>query len=126
MHALINDEKYLSLIDNYYLVLEKTGYIKQGTLERLLMYEFLVDFVNDVAFFITDKDYAMIDELLRKLFTNGGCLMPYPVFCTNRVELAKFRGDGNVRITEDAYRDKDGNLIGNDIRVLEEWNVRIV
>ena len=79
-----------------------------------------------MIFFVTDEDYVKIDSLLKKLFTNGGCLMPYQVLCTNRVELSKYRGSGDVRITEDKYRDKDGNLIGNEIRVTEDWNLRIV
>lgn len=126
MFPLVDERKVLSFIDSYYIALEKTGYVKHSTVSKLLLYEFLTDFIENVIFFVTDEDYVKIDSLLKKLFTNGGCLMPYQVLCTNRVELSKYRGSGDVRITEDKYRDKDGNLIGNEIRVTEDWNLRIV
>lgn len=120
MFSLVDDNKLLSVIDRYYLVLEKTGYVKHSTVTRLLIYEFLADFIDNTAFFITEKDYNMIDSLLKKLFTNGGCLLPYPVFCTNRVKLHRYGADGTVRITEDLTVDKDGNFIGHETRVTED------
>ena len=123
--GLTDDKTMLSVVDNYYATLEKTGYVKHGTVVRLLAYEFLVDFINNTFFFITEEDYQMIDSLLKKLFTNGGCLLPYPVFCTNRVKLAGYGNDGIVRITEDKYKDKDGNLLGNQPRITEDGIIRI-
>ena len=124
MASLIDDRKMLSVIDGYYKMLEKTGYVKHSTVTRLLLYEFLTEFVNNTCFFITEEDYVKIDSLVRKLFTNGGCLLPYPVFCTNRVKLAGYGADGNVRITEDAYN-HDGRS-GNIARTTEDYEeVRI-
>ena len=120
MFSVVDDNKLLSTIDRYYVALEKTGYVKHSTVTRLLIYEFIADFLDNVAFFITEKDYNMIDALLRKLFTNGGCIMPYPVFCTNRVKLHPYSADGEVRITEDLTVDKDGNFIGHETRVTED------
>jgi len=125
MTSLLDDKKVLSVIDGYYNLLEKTGYVKHSTVVRLLAYEFLTDFINNTFYFIDEEDYNKIDSLLRKLFTNGGCLMPYPVFCTNAVKLARYIGNGVVRITENAYKDKDGNLLGNQARITQYGTIRI-
>lgn len=121
MLSVVDNNKLLSVVDGYYSMLEKTGYVKHDTVIKLLVYEFLAEFIQEAAFFITEEDYLKIDELLRMLFSNGGCIMSYPVFCTNRTKLAGFAADGYVRITED----KSGNearitedLSGNEVRVV--------
>lgn len=124
MASLFDDKTILSIIDGYYSHLEKTGYVKRGTVVRMIMYEFLTEFVNNTYFFITEDDYSMIDSLMKKLFTNGGCLLPYPVLCANRVKLAGYGADGTVRITENDY-DYNG-LSGNIARTTEGYTeVRI-
>ena len=120
MGLLIDNNKMLSVVDRYYLALESTGYVKHSTVEKLLIYEFITEFVQNTYFFITEEDYNIIDSVLRKLFANGGCLFSYPVFCTNRVKLHPYAADGEVRITEDETLDIDGNFNGNEIRVTED------
>lgn len=124
MFSLVDDKKMLSIMDGYYSVLEKTGYVKHDTVQRLLLYEFLYDFVNNTVFFIDEDAYMKIDELLRRLFSNAGCIMSYPVFCVNRVKLSKYAADGTVRITEDNYFDEHGNT-GNQARITEDGIIRI-
>ena len=80
---------------------------------KLLVYTFLIDFVEYMHPFITEKDYALIDNMLGKLFAGGNCLLPYPVFCTRRATLGKpeyltlqpvrITEDSIERITEDEY-----------------------
>lgn len=120
MGLLIDNNKMLSVVDRYYLALESTGYVKHSTVEKLLIYEFITEFVQNTYFFITEEDYNIIDSVLRKLFANGGCLFSYPVFCANRVKLSGYAADGEVRITEDETLDIDGNFKGNEIRVTED------
>lgn len=120
MGLLIDNNKMLSVVDRYYLALESTGYVKHSTVEKLLIYEFITEFVQNTYFFITEEDYNIIDSVLRKLFANGGCLFSYPVFCANRVKLSGYVADGEVRITEDETLDIDGNFKGNEIRVTED------
>lgn len=124
MASLFDDKTVLSIIDGYYSHLEKTGYVKHGTVIRMIMYEFLTEFVNNTYFFITEEDYSMIDSLMKKHFTNGGCLMPYPVLCANRVNIAGYGADGVVRITENDYN--HNGLSGNIARTTEGYTeVRI-
>lgn len=124
MASLFDDKTVLSIIDGYYSHLEKAGYVKHGTVIRMIMYEFLTEFVNNTYFFITEEDYSMIDSLMKKLFTNGGCLMPYPVLCANRVNIAGYGADGVVRITENDYN--HNGLSGNIARTTEGYTeVRI-
>jgi len=71
----------------YYDLLTKTGYVKSGRVRKLLLYSFLVNFVEEFSHFITQEDYKQIQLLLTKLFASGDCLLPYPVFCFRRAKL---------------------------------------
>lgn len=103
---------------NYYDLLTKTGYVKPGKVRKLLLYIFLIDFVETLHAFIDEKDYSIIEKALAKIFVDGGCLLPYPVFCTRRATLgsADYMGDFVVRVTED--------LLGNNDRITELGDIR--
>ena len=119
MVQLISKTKAEGYLVNYYDMLTKTGYVKDSMLKKLLLYIFLIDFVDELHFLITEKDYGFIDKALSRIFVNGGCLLPYPVFCTRRATLgsAGYMGDFVVRVTED--------LNGNDKRITEQEDIRI-
>ena len=88
---------------NYIDLLDKTGYVKPSLVRRLLLYTFLLDFVENMHAFIDEKDYKIIERMLGKIFTNGNCLLPYPVFCVRRATLGEtdYMTDYAVRITEE-------------------------
>ena len=102
MLQVIAEDRALKTLETYFSTLEKTGYVRQETLERFLMYLFLIDFVEYTHDFFTEKDYAIVAEALANLFSTGGCLLPYPVFCTNRATLGRphYMGTFKVRVTE--------------------------
>ena len=58
---------------------------------------------------VPKEDYDAVDNALRKLFAGGGCLLPYSVFCVDRVTLGlnEYMGTLKNRISEDAAVDKD-------------------
>lgn len=109
MIQVVSEKKALKVLDGYYELLSKTGYVPHKTLKYLMIYMFLLDFVEYLHEYITEDDYQIIERLLVKLFANGGCLFPYPVFCTRRATLKTNKAilsknkpyDGySVRLTE--------------------------
>jgi hypothetical protein len=119
MVQLISKSKAEGYLVNYYEMLMQTGYVRDGIVKKLLLYVFLIDMVEYLHAFIDEKDYSIIEKALARIFTGGNCLLPYPVFCTRRATLGSqdYMGDFITRITED--------LLGNDIRISEENDIRI-
>jgi len=118
MLSLINEKIANNILKRYYSQVEKTGYVKESSVKRMLVYLFLVDFVNNTFWYLEEEDYAKISKLMHLLFSNGDCLLPYHIFCTNRATLGR---DGEplrarLRITED--------LSGNIDRITEDGDLR--
>ena len=107
---MIDEGRALDIIGKYHAVLSKTGYLKHNTVLRMLIYVFLLDFVDYTHTFYDEKDYNVIARAMDILFANGGCLLPYPVMCTNRVILGRpeYMGTMKLRRTEDGlgYEDR--------------------
>lgn len=125
---MIDEGKALDIIGKYHAVLQKTGYVKHSIVLRLLIYVFLLDFVDYTHTFYDEKDYNVIARAMDVLFSRGGCLMPYPVMCTNRVVLGRpeYMGTMKVRKTEDHAVDKDGRNINYQDRSTEDDRQRTV
>ena len=128
MLQVIDEGKALETTVKYFDILKSTGYIKPGMMQRYFLYMFLLDFVDYTHNFFTEKDYDAVDNALRKLFAGGGCLLPYSVFCVDKVILGRneYMGILKNRITEDNAVDMDGNDIGNDDRYTQDDIIRIV
>ena len=102
MNALFNENTALRTLSGYFSVLENVGYVKHKTVSKFVMYLFLLDFVDYAFNYLTEDDYELIIRAMKRLFTNGGCLLPYPLFCTNRLTVGKdeYMGRLRVRITQ--------------------------
>lgn len=102
MLQVVAEKRALQTLNTYFSVVEKTGYVKHDIRLRFLLYLFLIDFVEFTHDYFTQKDYDIVSEALSKLFSTGGCLLPYPVFCTNRAKVgrAHYMGSLKVRVTE--------------------------
>lgn len=120
MLSLIDGQRALKVYNRYFSQLENTGYVKPDLVRRILVYSFLLEFVDYTHMFFDEDDYNRIAAVLRVLFSDGGCLLPFPVFCTNRVTLGRneYMGTMKVRKTEDDS--------GYDDRFTEDDNYRIV
>ena len=120
MLQVIAERKALATLTTYYNTVEKTGYVKHDVLLRFLMYLFLIDFVEFTHDYFTEDDYNIVADALGVLFSTGGCMLPYPVFCTNRIKLgrAHYMGTFRVRVTE-AER-----IANSDKRITEDENLR--
>lgn len=103
MLQMIDGGKALKTLSRYFGLLDKTGYVKSVTVWKYLVYLFAMDFVKYAFDYLDEDDYIMVDRLLKRTFTNGGCLLPYPVACANRVTLGTngYMGKLKIRRTED-------------------------
>lgn len=128
MLQVIDEGKALETTVKYFDILKNTGYIKPGMMQRYFLYMFLLDFVDYTHNFFTEEDYDAVDNALRKLFAGGGCLLPYSVFCVDKVTLGRneYMGTLKNRITEDNAVDIDGNDIGNDDRYTQDDIIRVI
>ena len=104
MLELIDKGKAFEATKKYFYLLEKTGYVKSATVRKYLTYLFAIDFTHYAFPYMDEKDYIMVDRLLKRTFTNGGCLLPYPVACAKQVVLGDsgYMGKLKIRRTEDA------------------------
>ncbi len=103
MLEMIDEGKALNSLKKYFFLLEKTGYVKSVTVRKFLVYLFALDFVEYAFPYLSEDDYIMVDRLMKRTFTNGGCLLPYPIACTKRVTLGTsgYMGKLKIRRTED-------------------------
>ena len=125
---MIDEGKALETTTKYFDILKNTGYINSGMMQRYLLYMFLLDFVDYTHNYFTEDDYDAVDNALRKLFAGGGCLLPYSVFCVDKVTLGRneYMGTLKNRITEDHAVDIDGRNIGDKDRYTEDDVIRII
>jgi len=128
MLQVIDEGRALNTTVKYFDILKNTGYIKPGMMFRFMLYLFLIDFVDSTHRFFSEEDYNAVDNALRKLFSNGGCLLPYSVFCTNKVTIGRneYMGVLKNRITEDYAVDKNGNAIPNKDRYTQDDYIRVI
>lgn len=128
MLQVIDEGRALDTTVKYFDILKNTGYIKPGMLSRFVLYLFLLDFVDSTHRFFSEEDYNAVDNALRKLFSNGGCLLPYTVFCTNKVTLGRneYMGVLKNRITEDWAVDENGRPIPNKDRYTQDDYIRVI
>ena len=69
-------------LKNYFNALSHFGYKKQSDVNKLLMYDFLVNLLEgSTRFFITEEDYKKISRALYCLY-GSSCLIPYPQYLT--------------------------------------------
>ena len=125
---MIDEGKALETTTKYFDILKNTGYINPGMMQRYLLYMFLLDFVDYTHNYFTEEDYNAVDNALRKLFASGSCLLPYSVFCVDKITLGRneYMGTLKNRITEDHAVDIDGRNIGDKDRYTEDDIIRIV
>ncbi len=125
---MIDEGKALETTTKYFDILKNTGYMNPGMMRRYLLYMFLLDFVDYTHNYFTEEDYNAVDNALRKLFAGGGCLLPYSVFCVDKVTLGRneYMGTLKNRITEDHAVDIDGRNIGDKDRYTQDDFIRII
>ena len=122
MVGVIEEIKALPIVRKYFDVLSVTGYVKHSTVRRFLIYIFLIDLVKWTFPYFSEKDYEQLNLALIKIFTGGGCLLPYQALSANRMQikldargLPYYQGTPRYRVTEES-----------ELRSTETNNVRTV
>ena len=108
-------EQLMQTIDNYYNILEQTGYYNYSSVCKILVLSFIDDLLNtEFNSFISEDDYKLIADILN-CFTSSDCLIPY----------SEFTEYTNVT---NSYIDKKDNpsvLASYSNRITEDYNLRI-
>lgn len=101
-------------INRYFTVLEKTGYVNNTDVNKLLLLQFLQEFVHEYQGYITEKDYNLINDIIVCL-SGSSCLIPFQQYKQLSVPIETFIYSIPVRITE-----------GRTIRHTEKEGLRLV
>lgn len=112
----LEKDNALEHISDLFKMLSVTGYVKRPAITRMLVYSFLIDFIDVMYPYITDADYKEIECVLSKIFGQGCCLMPYDSYknrqkglvasayglpyYTGRTYRIKYTENSNPRVTE--------------------------
>lgn len=131
MLSIVDGKPISDLLGRYYTRLSNTGFVDKSTVRKLLMYLFVVSYIDVAYDSLYESDYKKLDKVLDKLFSGCSCIMPYDKRLTttshylgfgtgiNSVIVCKpwYMGDDFIaRVSED---DKD-RFTENDIpRVVE-------
>lgn len=78
MISITNNDKVRSVLDGYFSMLSNTGYIPVKASNKFVLYIFLIEFVHNLAQYISEDDYDLIVLAMQKLFTGECCLFKYP------------------------------------------------
>lgn len=107
MIEVIDSRNILSHIETYFNTLKHTGYVKDSMNYRFLLYLFLYDFVETFYPLLGDEEYKLIDRLLIRLFSDGGCMLPYSNSGADvHTKSMWYKGPVINRITEDEDPEK--------------------
>lgn len=84
MAKFITDTNLDKVLNNYYSLLANMGYVQQEVSRKVLLYVFLLDFMNTVGRYIDEEDYDLLTNIYRKISAGAGCILPYSSFCSQR------------------------------------------
>lgn len=105
----LTNEAY-DIINRYFSILEHTGYKVYSEVEKMIVFLFIEEMLTGpLSEYITDEDYANIDNSLNCLY--GTCLLPFPTY-KKAIDNIRNNGFEQYRITQDNIlrTTKDSNL----------------
>ena len=71
-------EQVYNSLSKYFIHLGNTGYVKQSSVERLLLFTLIQEFVDNVlGLYLTKEDYLEINKALYCLY-GSDCMIEYP------------------------------------------------
>ena len=108
-------EQLMQTIDNYYNILEQTGYYNYSSVCKILVLSFIDDLLStEFNSFISEDDYKLIADILN-CFTSSDCLIPYS-------EFTEYTNTTNSSIDKN---DNPSVLASYSNRITEDYNLRI-
>lgn len=104
MYRMFKKDEALSTIENYFTALTETGHVTEGVSRKLLLYMFLLDFMDTLFVYCTEADYDKINRVLSCIFNGRNCLLPYKLFyryrTTTKIGLPVYMSTVKFRATE--------------------------
>lgn len=90
------------LLDNYFTILTKIGYINDGEVFKLLSYMFIILHVlnGEFQYYVTEEDYKDIYKALNCLWGTT-CLLPYPTWRKGALKRNFKIGTSRYRVSEE-------------------------
>jgi len=127
------DNFVYSAFDSYFSTLSKLGYMKEGSVDSLLVLDFLYNLIyHDYRGYIKEQDYHTIERALNCLYGTN-CLIPYPDYLKmGKLKLGEMTEVlSRTKAVEEYSKELDKRILDNDvliednIRRLDEHGVRI-
>ena len=103
-------------LKTYYNTLFNTGYKKYSDVDKLLVYNYLIEILTgDMRIYVDEYDYRIIQRALNCIY-GSSCLISYPQYINNDNLFGHTFSDSlpTPRVTE----------IGDIIRVTQDANIR--
>lgn len=94
----LNNFAFQSL-DRYFKVLEKTGYISDTDVNKVLLTSFIQEFIEEFEGYITEEDYNLINKILVCL-SGTSCLISYMQYKQMSTPLQGYIYTTPFRITQ--------------------------
>lgn len=95
----------------YFKVLESIGYVNDTDVNKLLLLQFLQEFLLEYQYYITEEDYTYIEKILQ-CFSQTSCLFPFREYKRFSVANPNYVYNAPIRITEEG--------LDNGIRYTED------
>ena len=106
------DKLVADSLDRYFTVLGSIGYVSETNTNKLILLQFLQEFLQEYQGYITEADYAKIEFILQCLAGNS-CLIPFKEYMLISQPIESRIYSIPVRITEDSilrHVEVDGGL----------------
>ena len=87
-------------LERYFTVLEKVGYTSETNVNKLILLQFLQEFIQNYESYITEADYTKIESIIQCL-SGTSCLIPYKQYKQMNLPVNGYTVWEPVRITED-------------------------
>lgn len=104
-------------LDRYFTVLEKTGYVNSNDVDKLLLLNFLQEFLNECEYIISEEDYILINNII-DCISDTSCLIPYRQFKQPNEPLVGYINNVLIRITE--QEDSRISVLSEDVRLVNQ------
>lgn len=101
-------------LQRYFTVLESLGYVKETDTNKLLLLQFLQEFLLEYQYYITEEDCGLIEKILQ-CFSQSSCLFPFREYKQLSQPITGYVYSIPVRITQDKVirhtQDEDLRLV---------------
>lgn len=99
-------------LDRYFTVLGSLGYVSDTNTNKLILLQFLQEFLQEYQGYITEADYTKIASILQCL-ASGSCLIPFKEYQLISEPITTYIYGVPVRITQESvlrHLEADGDL----------------